>query len=129
MMLVRTTVRPSPIHGLGIFAEEFIPAGTAIWRFTPGFDLTFSKEQLESFPQLLQEYLATYAWFSAKSGHYVFASDNAKYFNHSPTPNSLSAYYEGEEEVVTKAVRDIQIGEEIMDDYSTYGTVAISAHG
>ncbi|WP_321469598.1 SET domain-containing protein [Halarcobacter sp.] len=42
------------------------------------------------------------------------------YFNHSKNPNSLSAYYEDEEEVITKAIRDIQIGEEITDDYSTF---------
>jgi len=32
----------------------------------------------------------------------------------------LSAYYDSEEEVVTKAIRDIQKGEEITDDYSSF---------
>jgi SET domain-containing protein len=64
--------------------------------------------------------LHTYIWLSKKSGLYCFASDNGKYFNHSKTPNVLSAYYENEEEVVTKAIKDIQKGEEITDDYSSF---------
>lgn len=34
-------------------------------------------------------------------------------------PNALSAYYE-DEEVVTKAIKDMKKGEEITDDYSTF---------
>ena len=64
--------------------------------------------------------METYYWFSKKSGKYCFASDNAKYFNHSKNPNSLSAYHKNEKEVVTKAVQNIQKGEEITDDYSTF---------
>ena len=33
MLLVKTTLRPSEVHGLGLFADEFIPKGIAIWRF------------------------------------------------------------------------------------------------
>jgi hypothetical protein len=33
MLLVRTTLRPSGVHGLGLFADEFIPKGFVIWRF------------------------------------------------------------------------------------------------
>jgi SET domain-containing protein len=51
---------------------------------------------------------------------YCFASDDARYFNHSDDPNSLSAYYEGEDECVTKAIRDIKPGEEITDNYQVY---------
>ena len=120
MLFVKTKVLPSKIQGLGLFADEFIPKGTIIWKFTPEFDLKFTKEQISKFPKQVQEYLGTYCWLSKKSGKYCFSSDNGKYFNHSNNPNSLSAYYKNEEEVVTKAVRDIQKGEEITDDYSTF---------
>ncbi len=120
MIFVKTKVLPSKIQGLGLFADEFIPKGTIIWKFTPGFDLKFTKEQINKFPKQVQEYLETYCWLSKKSHKFCFSSDNGKYFNHSKTPNSLSAYYEDEEEVVTKTLRDIQKGEEITDDYSTF---------
>ena len=41
-------------------------------------------------------------------------------FNHSKNLNSLSVYYDDEEEVITKAIKDIKKGEEITDDYSSF---------
>ncbi len=120
MLYVKTKVLPSKIQGLGLFADEEIPKGTIIWRFAPGFDLQFTKEEIAKFPKSAQEYLEKYIWLSKKSGKYCFSLDNGKYFNHSRDPNSRSAYYDDEEEVVTKAVRDIRADEEITDDYSTF---------
>ena len=120
MIQVKTKIGQSKIQGTGLFAEEFIPKGTVIWKFTPGFDLKFTQEEVDSFPRQVQEYLEIYSWFSKKSNKWCFSSDNGKYFNHSENPNSLSAYYDDEEEVLTKAIRDIEIGEEITDDYSSF---------
>jgi len=120
MLLVKTKVKPSKIEGLGLFADEFIPKGTIVWKFTPGFDLKFTKEQIDNFPKQVQEYLKRYSWLSKKSHMYCFASDNGKYFNHSNDSNVLSAYYENEEEVITKAIRDIKKGEEITDNYASF---------
>jgi SET domain-containing protein len=117
MMYVKTKVSPSPIDGLGLFADQFIPKGTLLWRFTPGFDLKFSQEQIDSLPIQLQVYLKKYAYLSKKSHLYVLAVDDAKYFNHSFTPNSNSLHLEGEEEVVEYALIDINIGDEITDNY------------
>ena len=119
-MYVKTKIAPSKIQGIGLFADEFIPKGTIIWKFTKGFDLKFTKEQIKKFPKQVKDYLNTYMWSSKKSGKYCFSSDNGKYFNHSKNPNSLSAYYDNEEEVVTKAIKDIQKGEEITDNYSSF---------
>ena len=118
--MVKTTIRESTIHGVGLFAAEFIPKGTVIWKFTPGFDLKFTREDILHFPVPLQIYLYKYCWRSMKSGLYCFSSDNGKYINHSERPNTLSYHYDGEEEVVTLAVRDIHIGEEITDNYSSF---------
>ena len=120
MLTVKTTIRQSKIHGIGLFAGEFIPKGTVIWRFTPGFDLRFTRKDILGFPAPLQIYLYKYCWRSMKSGLYCFSSDNGKYFNHAENPNALSEYRNGEEEVLTTAILDIQIGEEITDDYSSF---------
>ncbi len=60
MMYVKTKICSSKIHGLGLFADELIPKGTIIWKFSPGFDLKFSKEQIRKFPKQVQDYLKTY---------------------------------------------------------------------
>lgn len=120
MLLVSTKIMPSPIQGLGLFADEFIPAGTMIWRFTPDFDRRFTATQIYAFPPALQAHLCRYAWKSRKSGLYCFAADNGKYFNHAATPNARSEYRDGEEEVVTITLRDIHPDEEITDDYACF---------
>jgi SET domain-containing protein len=120
MLLVKTMIKESPIHGVGLFADQFISKGTEIWRFTPGFDLRFTKEQILSFPDSLQRYIYKYAWRGKKSKLYCFSSDNGKYFNHSEDPNVLSEYRENEEEVVTVAIKDIRQGEEILDNYMSF---------
>jgi len=120
MLLVKTKIGPSGIHGTGLFADQCIPKGTQIWKFTEGFDQKFTREQILGFPELLQIYLYKYSWRSKSTGLYCFSSDNGKYFNHSNNPNCLSEYGGGNEEVVTTTIRDIQIGEEITDNYSSF---------
>ncbi len=70
MLLVKTKVKESKIHGLGLFADEFISQGTEIWKFTPRFDLRFTREQILGFPEALQVYIYKYAWKSKKSKLY-----------------------------------------------------------
>lgn len=120
MLYVKTKVKESTIEGVWLFALEFIPKWTIIWKFTPWFDLKYTKEEIEALPKQAQEYLERYIWLSKKSKKYCFSIDNGKYFNHSENPNTLSEYYEDEEEAVTKAIKDIQIWEELTDDYSSF---------
>lgn len=120
MMLVRTKVLPSPLHGYGLFADESIAKGTVIWRFTPGFDQKFTREQILTWPDLLQIYLYKYSWRSKKSKLYCFSADDGKYFNHSEAPNVLSEYRDDEEEILVLALRDIEVGEELLDNYNSF---------
>jgi len=46
MLLVKTSIGPSKIHGIGLFATQFIPKGEVLWRFEPGFDLELSKDDI-----------------------------------------------------------------------------------
>jgi len=61
MMCVKTRLGLSKIHGIGLFADEFIQKETIIWKFTPGFDMKFTKEQIKKFPKQVQDYLKIYA--------------------------------------------------------------------
>ena len=119
-MFVKNKIAKSKINGIGVFSNQFIPKSEIIWKFTPGFDLKFTKKQIKKLPKKAKEYLENYAWLSKKSGKYCFALDNAKYFNHSKNPNCFTAYYKNEKEVVTKAIRDIKKGEELTEDYRSF---------
>lgn len=52
MLLIKTKLRPSNIHGLGLFADENICSGQEVWRFQDGLDMILPLKIFESFPRL-----------------------------------------------------------------------------
>jgi len=120
MLLVKASIRPSPIHGMGCFAEEPIRKGQVVWRFDPRLDLVIPYETLGSFPQVTQDFLNMYGYATMQNGHKVIilCGDHARHMNHSGTPNCLDAFLEGVE--VNIAARDIAPGEELTCDYYSF---------
>lgn len=112
MLLVSTRVQPSPIAGLGLFAAERIKAGQVWWRFDDRIDRTFSPAIYEDLPCQTQDWLRTYAYL--QGGVWVLCGDHAMFVNHSEEPNSITA---GSESI---AVRDIEPGEEIVENYREF---------
>jgi len=116
MLLVRTLVDKSQIHGLGLFAAERIDEGTPIWRFTPGLDLDLDPSALEIQPALARERLAHYGYIDIRLNRYILCCDDARFINHSETPN-LRSDFSLEPHGVDIATRDIMAGEELTIDY------------
>ncbi len=114
MLLVRTKLAPSPIEGIGVFADEFIPKGTPVWEMILPFDSTFTATELDSLPSVAREQMLKHSYRDARLGVYVLCGDNARFFNHSPRPNVAS------KEDINRALRDIQPGEEITCDYREF---------
>jgi len=104
----------SPIHGIGLFADEPIAAGTVIWRFHPKWDVAFTEEELAALPAPSREQVDRYGYFEEGLGAYVLCGDDARFINHSATPNTTYGT-----EIETFAVRAIAVGEEITYDYRT----------
>jgi SET domain-containing protein len=119
MMLVRTRVGPSRIHGSGLFAIDPLPAGTPIWRFQPGFDHDFSPEQFAALPEPAHEHTRWFCFVSKIDGHVILSGDHACFINHSPAHNT-GAPPNAPAPVTTVALRDIAAGEEITCDYWSY---------
>jgi SET domain-containing protein len=119
MMLVRTRVAPSKIHGLGLFAVEFISQGRPIWRFQAGFDHDFSPEQFAALPAPACEHARWFAFTDQVTGHVVLSGDHACFMNHSARPNT-GVPPNTPPPVTTVALRDIAAGEEITCDYFAF---------
>lgn len=117
MLLVRTSIRQSPIHGLGLFAEEEIPAGTVLWRFEPLLDRLIRETDLAGLPDHLVDYIEVYSEYFPELGVLVLSGDNDRYTNHSDDPNTEVILPNGPEAHV-RARRDIAAGEEITCDYT-----------
>jgi SET domain-containing protein len=123
MILVRTRVAPSAIHGLGLFAVGAIPLGTPIWRFEPGFDREFSAEQFSALPPEAQAHLRWFAFLDKATGGWVLSGDHACFMNHSPNPNT-GAQPGATAPVTTVALRNITEGEELTCDYWAFDAEA-----
>lgn len=109
MLRIRTLVKPSQIHGLGLFTLEPIKKGQCIWLFDEGLDIKITIEAYEKLPLIIKEHFNTYAY--KEKGHYILSIDNDKYFNHSKTPNIDENCF---------AIRNVEIGEELTCDYSLF---------
>jgi hypothetical protein len=96
--------------GYGVVATEFIPAGTITWVLDK-LDREFTPEQFNALDHLHQEILDTYT-FRNNLGNFVLCWDNGKFVNHSFNSNCLTTAYDFE-----VAIRDIQPGEQLTDDY------------
>ena len=109
----------SEINGIGLFAAEFIPKGTLIWKFVPGFDFVLKKKDFNELSEIGKSFILRYGYYDENEDGYVVCVDDARFFNHSITSNSLSMYSD-EGLLMTKTITDIKEGEEITDDYSTF---------
>lgn len=119
MLLVKTKLDVSPIHGIGLFADEFIAEGTIIWKFSGLIDLRRAEEEILKLPEGSREQIQKYSYREKHSGLYVLCGDDARFFNHSANPNCLDLYT-SEEQDITVALRDIAAGEELTCDYALF---------
>ncbi len=119
MMLVKTRVGPSGIHGNGLFAVEPIPRGTPIWRFEAGFDHEFAPEGWARLPEPARSHVRWFCFVSKLDLHVILSGDHACFINHSETPNT-GAPPDAVPPVTTVALCDIGAGEEILCDYRAY---------
>lgn len=130
MLLVKTRIGSSKIHGIGLFAAENILKGTIIWNFSSKFDQKFSINQINKLPWIAKQQFLNYAYRSNKN-NYILCCDDARFLNHSNDPNTID---DNEEEGMVLAARNITEGEEITTNYMTFdsdferklGMIAIS---
>ncbi|MDX2108629.1 MAG: SET domain-containing protein [Verrucomicrobiota bacterium] len=112
MIIVRTQVDKSPIHGLGIYAKEFIAKGTKVWEFHPLFDLKISPEDFEKLSPAAKEEIEIHMYVPEEGGAFYYETTGGKYMNHSRDPN-----VDFNDVGYGYALRDIQPGEEMTCDY------------
>ena len=110
MLLVKTYINKSDIHGIGCFADEFISKDTLIWQLSD-LELNITKERFKELPDTAQDYLRKFADWDKELGRIIMSFDNDKYMNHSFAPN---VRFDNQK---TYAVRDIQKGEELTINY------------
>ena len=120
MLLVKTYLASSKIHGIGLFAGQNIKKGKKTLGYTAGFDSALNPQKVKRMPQSLRDFIYTYASLSMTSHKYILGNDNVRFTNHSTSPNLEAVKIKGEVEKIARAKRDIKKGEELTIDYRTF---------
>jgi SET domain-containing protein len=118
MLLVKTYLDRSDIHGIGLFAGQRIAKGTVVWRWSPTIDVLLTPEQVAALPPFSREQIEKYTYVDRVLGKLVLCGDDARFFNHADEPNCHD--YPDEQGGTTVAARDIEIGEELTSDYASF---------
>ncbi len=112
MLVIRTYLEKSDIHGFGIFARESVSKGSMVWQFHDKLDIKFTPEEFESLPPSVKEEIEWHMYEPEDGGPFYYEATMGKYMNHSREPNvDFSAVGTG------IACRDIAEGEELTCDY------------
>jgi SET domain-containing protein len=119
MLLIKTEIRFSNIHGLGCFSLQNIKKGQKLWIFDPRIDTRFDVKEINSLPDVVIDYVKTYGYQEIVNGKHVvtLCGDNAKYMNHSDTPNVITSNDDKEFEI---AAIDLKIGDELTSNYRAF---------
>jgi uncharacterized protein len=119
MLMIPARARPSPIHGLGLFAERDIAPDELIWVFHAQFDLVLAEADLSGFPGHTQDFIRRYATFAPANRSFYLSSDDDRFTNHSSTPNT----YLIDGSVFARVA--IHQGDEITADYGEIGMLVV----
>ena len=112
---VEVKIATNPEMDLGLFTKEFIPKGTIVWEFVEGVDIKMDKTTFNKLNEAQKEFFEKYGW-KEDDGFYYSSCDLTNFINHSYNPNL---------DVVGEIIisnKDIQIGEELFEDYSQFDT-------
>jgi len=118
-------VKESP-YGFGLFAGEFVAKGTLIWKYDSGVNVRTYKNLDDINVRLAELSVEEQEFFM--SHVYLFDGvmneilDDGKMWNHSESPNTGSGSGDdpNADWYSSYAIRDIQAGEELFDDYGCY---------
>ncbi len=93
MLLVKTYLDRSAIHGIGLFAAERLPKGAVLWRHSLDIDLLLTADQIAALHPAARVQIEKYSYLDRMLGKCGGT---------------------------TVAARDIDAGEELTSDYASF---------
>jgi len=110
------TLKPSPIHGIGVYAIRDIPQGVkVIWQYDTIGTCTLTEEEFLLLPKEIQtEILHRTIFIDGEPLTFLdpnCVTDYRSYMNHSDAPNTDGI----------STTREVKAGEELTENYHTMG--------
>jgi SET domain-containing protein len=117
----------SGVHGTGVFARSPIAAGTRIWEFDPSMHVC-DREAMYALPPRKLRFALHGGYYHKPSGLFLWYTDGMQYMNHatSPLANIGLSTWPPLQQDHTVALRDIEAGEELFEDYTFWSDGGLS---
>jgi uncharacterized protein len=115
MLLIRAKVKKSKVHGVGLFAAQFVSKGTKTWKLKPKIDMVIKTSEYKNLPKTFRKNIDHHIYQCKFTKKWIFCTDDARFMNHSTKPNikTVRGMYD-------VSLRDIKKGEELTEDYDRF---------
>lgn len=120
MLHIKYKLNVSPLHGVGLFAAEPLKKGQLVYTPSPLLDVNLTQEQFDSLNDNEKREVQWWGFFDEPSQRWHVDFDVTHFINHSyqgtitQDPGHADAYL--------VAVRDIEVGEELTQNYLEFET-------
>lgn len=118
MLHITYILKPSLLHGIGVFTEEDIPEDFCIAEASPLLDINITSEQFEELSISEKEEIKHHGHFDKVLDRWHVDFDMTRFANHSDIPNLKQKYNEKGYYIV--ALKNIKHGEELTINYSDF---------
>ncbi len=115
MIHIKYKLDKSEHHGVGMFADENIPAGTLIYTQSPLLDVNLTPEQFDSLDEKERREIQYWGFFDEPSQKWHVDFDVTHFINHSY--EAIVTQDKNFTEAHLVAARDIKKGEELTQNY------------
>jgi SET domain-containing protein len=115
MLIVKTKLDKSSIAGIGLFADQDILKGEAVWKMNSLSVLKITLNEYDNLSQIEKDFIQEKDYFwTDEHGNYMIPIDDSKFINHSCNPNIIDL-----DDNTCIASKDIKREEELTIDYKT----------
>ncbi len=120
MIKIKYKLKPSKIHGIGLFADEDIAMNRVIFESLKKFMSVWTTEEFTKLDGYIKKYIKHYGSFSAIDNLWHLNHDDIRFCNHSIRKNNISRKDLRDKSYQLVAIRHIKKGEELLQDYNEF---------
>lgn len=120
MMHIAYKLKESPLHGIGLFAQENLSKGQLVYTASPLLDVDITQEEFDSLAENEKREIRWWGFWDEPTQRWHVDFDVSKFINHAidatltQDPNHIDAHL-----ITTRAVN---AGEELTQNYLEFET-------
>ena len=121
MINIKYKLKESPIHGIGMFADQDIDEGQVVATSSPKLDVNISQGEFDSLESREQAEIEYWGFWDKVDNVWHVDFDNTKFINHSDKPSVTQEIEHKDMYLIT--TRPVKKGEELTQNYLEFESV------